>query len=176
MKAIREKLRPLLALGLLLPLLVVIFAHFVWAGENDSGAKPSWLPQLLGHPVHHQLPEHARFPQSLQGENSFIFDHSFKQEMTRHLRPLPRLSGHEVSPVICRFRDVPGSRSSSNGLGLGAYTNADVIRAGPANLGHGPYLARMYARYVIPLSGEVGESLTRTWISCPAASLWTASR
>jgi carbohydrate-selective porin OprB len=42
----------------------------------------------------------------------------------------------------------------SKGLGLGGYVNGDVIRAGPANLGQDPYLARLYLRYLIPLSEE----------------------
>ncbi len=35
--------------------------------------------------------------------------------------------------------------------------NGDVIRAGPANLGQDPYLARLYLRYLIPLSEEKTE-------------------
>ena len=49
----------------------------------------------------------------------------------------------------------------SNGIGLGGYTNADVIRAGPANLGQEPYLARLYARYVIPLSNDMTDPIER---------------
>ena len=36
-------------------------------------------------------------------------------------------------------------------LGLGGLTDGDVIREGAVNLGQGPYLARAYARYLIPL-------------------------
>ena len=160
MKAIREKLRPLLALGLLLPLLVVIFAHFVWAGENDSGAKPSWLPQLLGMQFTTNYQNTPGFHSPYEGEKSFTFDHSVKQQMTR---TYGLYLGSQVTKSLQLYADFEMFQGSglSNGLGLGAYTNADVIRAGPANLGQGPYLARMYARYIIPLSGEVGESLAR---------------
>jgi len=37
-------------------------------------------------------------------------------------------------------------------MGLGGFVNGDLIRAGPANLGPEPYLARLYLRYLIPLS------------------------
>ncbi len=160
MKAIREKLRPLLALGLLLPLLVVIFAHFVWAGENDSGAKPSWLPQLLGMQFTTNYQNTPGFHSPYEGEKSFTFDHSVKQQMTR---TYGLYLGSQVTKSLQLYADFEMFQGSglSNGLGLGAYTNADVIRAGPANLGSSPYLARLYLRYIIPLSGEVGESLTR---------------
>jgi hypothetical protein len=42
----------------------------------------------------------------------------------------------------------------SHGLGLGGYVNGDLIRAGPAKLGQDPYLARLYLRYLVPLSEE----------------------
>jgi hypothetical protein len=49
----------------------------------------------------------------------------------------------------------------SNGLGLGGYVNGDVIRAGPANLAEVPYLARLYLRYLIPMSEERTETIER---------------
>ena len=42
----------------------------------------------------------------------------------------------------------------SNGIGLGGYVNGDVIRAGTVVLGHHPYVARLYLRYLVPLSEE----------------------
>ena len=166
MKAIREKLRPLLALGLLLPLLVVIFAHFVWAGENDSGAKPAWLPQVLGLQFTGNYQNTPGFHSPYTGQNSFVFDHSFKQEVTDTYGVY---LGSQITRSLQAYMDLEMLRGEglSAGYGLGAYTNADVIRSGPADLGHGPYLARLYARYVIPLSEELGESLTRNMDRLP---------
>lgn len=42
----------------------------------------------------------------------------------------------------------------SRTTGLAGLTNADVIRQGSGELGQGPYVARRYLRYVLPLGGE----------------------
>ena len=42
----------------------------------------------------------------------------------------------------------------SKAEGLGGYVNGDAIRAGSANLGNGPYVARAYLRYFHALSTE----------------------
>jgi len=49
----------------------------------------------------------------------------------------------------------------SKGIGLGGYPNGDVIRSGPMDLGKAPYLARLFGRYLIPLSGETGDQIER---------------
>ncbi len=46
-------------------------------------------------------------------------------------------------------------------LGLGGPTNGDVIRQGSADLGNGPYVARAFLRYVIPLRGTALDTLDR---------------
>ncbi len=42
----------------------------------------------------------------------------------------------------------------SGATGLGGLTNGDVIRSGTAGLGKGPYLARAYLRWALPLSDD----------------------
>ena len=42
----------------------------------------------------------------------------------------------------------------SNATGLAGVTNGDVIRQGSANLGNGPYLARVFLQYYLPLTPE----------------------
>jgi high affinity Mn2+ porin len=42
----------------------------------------------------------------------------------------------------------------SNATGLGGLTNGDIIRSGVANLGKGPYIARSYLRWTLPLGNE----------------------
>jgi high affinity Mn2+ porin len=42
----------------------------------------------------------------------------------------------------------------SNATGLGGLTNGDIIRSGVASLGKGPYIARSYLRWMLPLGAE----------------------
>ena len=42
----------------------------------------------------------------------------------------------------------------SHAYGLAGLTDGDVIRQGSVDLGQGPYLARVYARFMIPLGKE----------------------
>jgi high affinity Mn2+ porin len=42
----------------------------------------------------------------------------------------------------------------SGATGLGGLTNGDIIRSGVANLGKGPYIARSYLRWMLPLGNE----------------------
>ncbi len=146
-----------------IPLFIVLLmltAGIGRAGDGDGTNKPTWLPQLLGVQFNTVYQNTPGFRSPYSGQNSFVFDHSFKQEVTDTYGVY---LGSQVTKSLQLYGDVEMFRGAglSKGLGLGAYTNADVIRAGPANLGQGPYLARLYARYVIPLSGELGEPLTR---------------
>jgi hypothetical protein len=43
----------------------------------------------------------------------------------------------------------------SDAAGLGGLTNGDVIREGAGNLPKRFYVARLFARYVVPLSDEL---------------------
>ena len=144
-----------------LAMLLVLFTGPAYsADDGNQGTKPTWLPQLLGVQFNTVYQNTPGFRSPYSGQNSFVFDHSFKQEVTDTYGVY---LGSQVTKSLQLYGDVEMFRGAglSKGLGLGAYTNADVIRAGPANLGQGPYLARLYARYVIPLSGELGEPLTR---------------
>jgi hypothetical protein len=141
-------------------LLVLLTGPAYPADDDSTGAKPPWLPQLLGLQFNTVYQNTPGFHSPYEGEKSFIFDHSVKQQMTR---TYGLYLGSQVTKSLQLYADFEMFQGAglAGGYGLGAYTNADVIRAGPANLGSGPYLARMYARYVIPLSGEMGETLTR---------------
>ncbi|MGD0656414.1 MAG: hypothetical protein ABSA16_18940, partial [Thermoguttaceae bacterium] len=128
--------------------------------EGGVGDWPSWMPQVLGAQATFIYQNAPGFHSPYSGEKSFIFDHSFKQQMTQ---TYGLYFGSQVTKSLQLYADFEMFRGSgiSSGLGLGGYTNADVIRAGPANLGQDPYLARLYARYVIPLSGAMTEPLER---------------
>src|SRR5579864_4105846 len=47
----------------------------------------------------------------------------------------------------------------SHATGLGGLTNGDVIREGTVNLGMGPYVARAYLRYLLPLGPAGAETV-----------------
>src|SRR6476646_10855270 len=55
-------------------------------------------------------------------------------------------------------------------VGLGGLTNGDVIRQGSADLGNAPYIARAFARYLIPLSHTTYDTVNRAPDQMPGAS------
>lgn len=60
------------------------------------------------------------------------------------------------------YLDVEMARGAGvgNADGLAGVTNGDVIRAGTANLSSGPYIARVFLRYSLPL-GRARDTVTR---------------
>lgn len=151
--------------------LIVFFvsAHgILWAASDNPDTKPTWLPQILGAQATFIYQNAPSFHSPYSGEKSFIFDHSFKQQMTQ---TYGLYLGSQVTKSLQLYTDFEMLRGSgiSAGLGLGGYTNGDVIRQGPADLGPDPYLARLYARYVIPLSAEMSDPLPRAMGQMPVA-------
>ncbi len=150
----------------LVMLLLVSVGPVYPADDGTAETRPAWLPQFLGLQFSGNYQNTPGFHSPYEGEKSFTFDHSFKQETTQ---TYGLYLGSQVTKSLQLYADFEMFRGAglSGGLGIGAYTNADVIRAGPANLGQSPYLARLYARYLIPLSGEVGGTLTRAMDQLP---------
>jgi len=151
---------PFLMVCLLAAVSALFFLPAGTVHAEGAGDWPSWMPQVLGAQATFIYQNAPGFHSPYSGEKSFIFDHSFKQQMTQ---TYGLYFGSQVTKSLQLYADFEMFRGSgiSSGLGLGGYTNADVIRAGPANLGQDPYLARLYARYVIPLSGAMTEPLER---------------
>jgi hypothetical protein len=145
-----------IALGVLLALTGTPAA----AADTEAKSLPPWFPQLLGAQVDAIYQNAPGFHSPYTGEKSFIFDHTFKQQLT-HVYGV--YFGSQITSSLQAYADFEMFRGSgiSGGYGLGGYTNADVIRAGPADLGQTPYLARLYGRYVIPLSNAVTEPFQR---------------
>ncbi|MDQ2932708.1 MAG: carbohydrate porin [Gemmatimonadota bacterium] len=54
-------------------------------------------------------------------------------------------------------------------VGLGGLTNGDVIRQGSADLGSGPYVARAFVRYVVPLGRTSYDTAARSPDQMPEA-------
>jgi hypothetical protein len=157
-------MRPLLKAQAFLYAVAILFVLSTgpaYSADDDStGVKPTWLPQLLGAQVNANYQNVPGFHSPYTGDKSFVFNHTFSDELT-HVYGL--YLGSQITPFLQAYADFEMFRGSgvSGGYGLGGYTNADVIRAGPAGLGQTPYVARLYARYVIPLSNVMTEPVDR---------------
>jgi high affinity Mn2+ porin len=128
----------------------------------DSGSA-RWHPMLLGTQMDiiHQnlLPFHAQYsgPNSLQSAADSKTSEAFG--LYAGMSILPRLEG---------YLDVEMIRGSgiSRTVGLAGITNGDVIRQGSADLGDGPYIARMFFRYTIGFGSEL-DTLSRAMDQLP---------
>ena len=152
------------------------YAADTQATPPPAGAQttyPAWLPQFLGAQINANFQNVPGFHSPYSGANSFIFNHSFSDELT-HTYGL--YLGSQITSNLQLYLDIEMFRGSgvSGGYGLGGYTNADVIRAGPGGLGQNPYAARAYARYVIPLSNAMTRSLRGARTRYRASSMQTA--
>jgi len=121
-------------------------------GQQQEGL-PSWFPKVLGlqfNGIYQNVPGfHSRYV----GEHSFTTADGEGHNIT-HIYGV--YLGSQVAPPLQAYLDIEMAKGSgvSKGIGLGGYTNGDVTRVGPVNLGTGPYVARAYVRYFCPLSGE----------------------
>ena len=110
---------------------------------QDSGSA-RWHPTLLGTQmdiIHQRLmPFHALYsgPNSLQNTADAKTSEAFGA-----------YTGIAIVPHLEGYLDVEMIRGSGIGrtVGLAGITNGDVIRQGSADLGDGPYVARMFLRY-----------------------------
>jgi|SRR5579863_7086966 len=121
------------------------------AEQRFYSSLPDWVPRLLGAQFTYIGQRLIAFPAAYSGPHSLkstgdqqatdTYGLYFGSRLTRHLQDyldLEMARGHAVS----------------NANGLGGLTNGDVIRQGTANLGMGPYIARAYLRYLLPLGSE----------------------
>lgn len=123
------------------------------AGTGAAGETPfeypAWGPRLLGAQFtlvgQSLLPFHSPYsgPQSLRGGGDGVLSETYGVYL-----------GARVLPTFEIYANVEMARGSgiSGATGLGGYANGEVIRQGTADLGQAPYLARLFGRYVIPLS------------------------
>ncbi len=125
------------------------------AAGDDGSAR--WHPALLGTQIdiihQHLLPFHAAYsgPNSLQNSADAKTSEAFG--VYAGLAIVPRLEG---------YLDVEMIRGSgiSRTVGLAGITNGDVIRQGSADLGDGPYVARIFVRYTLG-GGALRDTLAR---------------
>lgn len=71
--------------------------------------------------------------------------------------------GVQVNPRLEGYLDVEMIRGSgiSSVTGLASPTNGDVLRQGTVDLGDGPYVARAFLRYSLPLAATEQDTLPR---------------
>jgi hypothetical protein len=110
-----------------------------------------WFPQLVG----------AQFTYIWQDLPPFNAPYSGKLSLTPHgdnegTHTYGLYFGARATAYLQFYVDFEMARGSgvSHATGLAGLTDGDVIRQGSVNLGQGPYLARAYARYMIPLTAE----------------------
>ncbi|HUL31754.1 MAG TPA: carbohydrate porin [Thermodesulfobacteriota bacterium] len=124
-----------------------------WIPKVLGVQPPSWTPKLLGFQftgVYQNMPS---FHSPYEGQKSLTFDHAAGQRFTH---TYAAYFGSQITDHLQLYADFEMFQGNgiSSGVGLGGYVNGDMIRASPVNLGKQPYLARLYLRYVIPLSSE----------------------
>ncbi|GAB2569768.1 carbohydrate porin [Dyella jejuensis] len=136
---------PRLSRGPVLLLLVAL----PWLSHADDA--PLFVPQWLGAQYtfvdQHQSRVRSPYsgPLSLDPRGSTARSHTFGAYFGIQL------------PVHLQFYlDVEMFKGEgvSQGTGLGGLSNGDIIRSGVASLGKGPYVARSYLRWTLPLGGQ----------------------
>jgi high affinity Mn2+ porin len=121
------------------------------AAPAETGALPAWMPRFLGAQFtfigQRLLPFDAAYsgPRSLtrkgDTEQTDSYGLYFGSQLTRRLQ-------FYLDAELARGHGV------SSAEGLAGITNGDVIRQGSVDLRPEPYVARVFLRYVVPLSHE----------------------
>ncbi len=144
-----------------------LFVVAICRSYANAATEPAWAPQLLGMQFTGIYQNMPAFHDPYEGPNSLKFENGEGHNIT-HTYGL--YLGSQLAPLLQTYLDIEMARGAgiSNGVGLGGYTNGDVIRTGTVDLGNGPYIARLYLRYLIPLSPAT-EILTRSMDQLPGA-------
>jgi hypothetical protein len=148
--------------GLIVTAVVLVIRGHTLRAQGASSASSSDTPTVTTMSSHDEPPAwwlsgqinlieqaHGSFPARYSGPNSFLPT----SERTVS-RVLTLYTGLRLGRGWEAFFDVEsaGGRGLSDAFGLAGFTNLDVVRN--PTLGSRPYLARLMARKVIPLSSE----------------------
>jgi high affinity Mn2+ porin len=117
----------------------------------ETSAEPNWAPQLLGLQANIIYQNMPSFSSPYEGQNSLT---SKNGDGHGHTETYGVYLGSQIAPSLQTYLDTEQARGNgiSHAVGLGGITDGDVIRQGSADLGTGPYIARFFLRYLIPLS------------------------
>ena len=143
--------------GPLRRILTLAVALCPWATAAAQESQPRRAPQLLGAQAtfidQHLAPFHALYsgPRSLDSAGD-----------TKATDTYGVYWGARLTARLQAYLDLEMARGAgiSQAEGLGGITNGDVIRQGSANLGQGPYVARIFVRYLVPI-GSSRDTVTR---------------
>lgn len=135
-------------------LLCVLSTSAATAQDSGSGR---WTPQVLGTQVTLIGQYLAPFHSPYAGANSLV---SHGDAQVSHTYGL--YLGQRLGERLQAYVDLEMARGAGVGhtVGLGGITNGDVIRQGTSDLGQGPYVARAFLRYTLPL-GRALDSAAR---------------
>lgn len=119
----------------------------------QAESEPSWMPKVLGMQFNGVYQNVSDFHSPYQGPNSFTTTDGKGRDFTQVYGVY---LGSQLTPGLQTYLDLEYFMGNgvSNGVGLGGYINGDVIRAGSSDLPKSPYVARLYLRYLVPLSSE----------------------
>jgi high affinity Mn2+ porin len=110
-----------------------------------------WVPRLLGAQFTYTWQDVPPYHAAYNGRLSLV--NTGDNEGTH---TYGAYFGSRFSEYVQAYADAEMARGSGIGhsYGLAGLTNGDVIRQGAVNLGQGPYLARSYLRFLIPMGAE----------------------
>jgi hypothetical protein len=104
------------------------------------------------------------FPAAYSGPMSLVNhgDHQLSQSYGAY-------GGACLTSQLAVYLDVEMIQGSgvSHASGLAAVTNGDVLRQGSVDLGKGPYIARIFARWTIPLASTSRDTIAATVDAMP---------
>jgi len=117
-----------------------------------------WTPYLFGTQINVITQHLLHVPSPYEAANSLG---PAAETKTSHAYGV--YAGLVVSPRLAGYLDVEMIRGSgvNKATGLAGITNGDVIRQGTVDLGAGPYVARAFLRYILPLGGRARDTLPR---------------
>lgn len=125
------------------------------AGRQGSA---TWVPWLLGTQINvigqDLRPLHSPYAgaHSLRANGDSKISHAYGV-----------YSGVQAGDRLQGYLDIEMVRGKgiSSVTGLAGPTNGDVLRQGSVDLGNGPYVARAFIRYTVPLAGASRDTLQR---------------
>jgi len=126
--------------------------------DTAATSSASWVPQVLGTQVNVIAQHLGKFTSPYQGPMSLTPSGS---DAISHVYGV--YAGASLWRGVEAYLDVEMARGKgiSHASGLAGVTNGDVLRQGTADLGNGPYVARIFLRYTRELGAAGKDTLGR---------------
>jgi hypothetical protein len=121
--------------------------------------------RLLGAQANYIGQDLRPFPAAYSGPMSL--DHRGDRQLSQSYGAY---GGACLTSELAVYLDVEMIRGSgiSHASGLAAVTNGDVLRQGSVDLGNGPYVARIFVRWTIPLASATRDTMPASMDVMPA--------